>query len=221
MNHMNKPCVSSPTQQDLIDTITHGVSELGITLPDEAPGRMLDYLHELQTWNKRHNLTAIDSLDKMVTHHSLDCLAILPLVRGVRVCDIGSGAGLPGIPLALARPDLQVTLVESRAKKVSFLRHVTSKFKMNNVDTVHTRVEEFQLDAPFDTITARALAPLHELIPLARPLLKPGGRLLAMKSAKAEQEVEQLNENEKAKCVINELPVPGLAAHRCAVIVEY
>lgn len=208
------------THNNLLETLTNNAHTLGIDLPGESVQRMLNYLQEIQTWNQKHNLTAIDDMDKMLSYHLLDCLAILPLVRGDSLGDIGSGAGLPGIPLALAQPDLQVTLVESRAKKVSFLRHVINKIGATNIKAVQTRVEDFQPETLFDTITARALAPLHDLIPLARPLLKPDGRIVAMKSAKVEQEIDQLNENDKARCEINELIVPGVDARRCAVIIE-
>ncbi|MDH3693775.1 MAG: 16S rRNA (guanine(527)-N(7))-methyltransferase RsmG [Gammaproteobacteria bacterium] len=217
---MNKPRENSPARQDLIDSITKGASDLGIVLPDEAPQRMLNYLQELQSWNQHHNLTAIDNLDKMVTHHLLDCLSILPFIRSDCVCDIGSGAGLPGIALALAQPGLQVTLVESRAKKVSFLLHVLNKIETTNVITEQIRVEDFKPDAQFDTITARALAPLDKLFSLCRHLVKPGGCILAMKSSNVEKELAQLSAAEQAGCRLEQLAVPGVNARRCVVILE-
>jgi len=220
MIHMNKPRENWSARQDLIDTITNGASDLGIVLPDETPQRMLNYLQELQTWNQRHNLTAIDNLNKMVTHHLLDCLAILLLIRGSRVCDIGSGAGLPGIPLALARPGLQVTLVESRAKKISFLHHVINALAVNNIHVEHIRAEDFKPDTLFDTITTRALAPLDKLLPLCRHLVKPGGCILAMKSSNVEKELAQLSAAEQARCRLEQLAVPGVNAQRCVVILE-
>ncbi len=204
----------------MVETLDSGAAQLGINLPNDTGQKLVSYLQLLKKWNQRHNLTAIGSLSKMVTHHLLDCLAISPYLRGVYICDVGSGAGLPGIPLALARPDLQMTLLDSRAKRVSFLRYVASTLKIKNISIEQMRAEEYKPTTLFDTVTARAVAPLGRLIPLCRPLVKRGGRIIAMKSSRLEQEFAQLNSGNRASCRLKELNVPGVNARRCVVVME-
>jgi 16S rRNA (guanine527-N7)-methyltransferase len=172
--------------------LTEGIDRLGLFLPDGAVGRLLDYLALLEKWNRTHNLTAIRDPREMVPAHLLDSLAVVPHVAGPAVADIGSGAGLPGIPLALALPDFRFTLLESRDKKVQFLRHAASSLPLANVEVVRERVEAYRPGVKFDTLTARAFAPLPELVAVCRHLLAPRGRLLALKGRQARAELRVL-----------------------------
>jgi 16S rRNA (guanine527-N7)-methyltransferase len=178
---------------------------------------LLAYLGELLAWNRAYNLTAVRSADDAVTRHLLDSLAILPWVQGERLLDVGTGPGLPGIPLALARPDRQHVLLDSNGKKVRFLRHVIRTLGLNNVEAVQARVENLEDGDGFDCITARAFAPMPRLLRWVGPLLAPGGRLLAMCGRDdRSQEIEagfRLLDN-------IELRVPYLDAERRLLIVE-
>ena len=181
--------------------------------------RQLDYLELLQRWNRISNLTAIRAPADMVVRHLLDSLAVHPYVRGGRLLDVGSGAGLPGIPLALADPARTVVLVDSNGKKARFLRQAVLELALANVAVVHARAEEFRPSAPFDTVIARAFADLPALVRIARPLLAPAGRVLAMKGREPTAELQRLAAEGVAwRC--HRLDVPGLAAERHVIILE-
>ncbi len=181
---------------------------------------LLAYLALLQRWNAAYNLTAIRDPEQMVTLHLLDSLAIVPHVAGIsRLADLGTGAGLPGIPLAIARPDLQVTLVESNGKKARFLREAVRQLPLANARVAESRAEALDEPAGFDAITARALAPLAEIIAVGGHLVAPRGRLLAMKGQRPDAELAALPAGWRLRSV-QPLPVPGLAAERHLVVVE-
>lgn len=177
---------------------------------------MLDYLDELARWNRAYNLTAVRDAADMVTRHLLDSLAVLPLLRG-RVLDVGSGAGLPAIPLALAHAPLAVTALDSNGKKARFLRHVQRSLAIANLDVVESRVEDFSPHAPFDFVVSRALAPLAEFFDLTRHLLAPSGQWVAMKGKLGRTELERLPAGIEIR-EIRRLHVPGLNEERHAVI---
>jgi len=175
------------------------------------------YLDLLEKWNRVYNLTAIRERSRMVTHHLLDSLAVLPHVRGPRVLDVGSGAGLPGIPLAVAGPALHVTLLESNHKKSAFLTQAVAELQLANVQVVMERVESWQPEARFDTIVSRAFAELGEFASLAGRLLAPQGVLAAMKGVHPFEEIERLPQGIRVEQVIR-LRVPGLDAERHLVL---
>lgn len=206
-------------REKLQSDLAEGIEQLGLFLPKGAVGRLLDYLALLEKWNRTHNLTAIRDPAEMVPAHLLDSLAVVPYVAGPAVADIGSGAGLPGIPLALALPDIRYTLVESRDKKVQFLRHAVADLGLGNVEVVRERVESFRPGVKFDTLAARAFAPLPELVAACRHLLAPGGRLLALKGRQAREELRALP---KAGFEIEVIPlkVPMLNAARNLIVLH-
>jgi 16S rRNA (guanine527-N7)-methyltransferase len=190
---------------------------LGLALADTQVATLERYLDLLEKWNRVYNLTAIRERSRMVTHHLLDSLAVLPYVRGPRVLDVGSGAGLPGIPLAVAGPALQVTLLESNHKKSAFLTQAVAELQLANVQVVTERVEAWQPEARFDTVVSRAFAELGEFAALAGRLLAPQGVLAAMKGVHPFEEIERLPTAFRVQEVVR-LRVPGLDAERHLVL---
>jgi 16S rRNA (guanine527-N7)-methyltransferase len=203
-----------------------GASELerelaapGLKLGDAQAATLYLYLDLLEKWNRVYNLTAIRERSRMVTHHLLDSLAVLPYLRGPRVLDVGSGAGLPGIPIAVANPALQVTLLESNRKKSAFLTQAVGELRLANAQVVSERVEAWQTELRFDTIVSRAFAELGEFVALAGRLLAPDGVLAAMKGVHPFEEIERLPQGFRIQQVIP-LHVPGLDAERHLVLVS-
>jgi 16S rRNA (guanine527-N7)-methyltransferase len=195
-----------------------GLAALELDPAALAP-RLRDYLALLARWNRVYNLTAIRDPREMVGKHLLDSLAMHRFVRGVgTLADLGTGAGFPGIPLALADPDLRVTLVESNGKKARFLREAVRTLGLRNARVAETRIEALDEDAQYDAITARALATLPLIVQLGGHLLRPGGQLLAMKGAVPADEIAALPAGWRVASV-QPLTVPGLQAERHLVVV--
>ncbi|MFO1435301.1 MAG: 16S rRNA (guanine(527)-N(7))-methyltransferase RsmG [Gammaproteobacteria bacterium] len=159
-----------------------GAASLGLSLSARTLDKLLAYQALLQKWSRVHNLTSIRDPEEMLTRHLLDSLAVIPHVRGERLLDVGSGAGLPGIVIAIALPDVSCTLLDSQGKKTRFLTQVAIELKLKNVEVVQARIEEFDPGTKFDCIISRAFAELSTFAELAKPLLATGGVLLAMKS---------------------------------------
>jgi len=179
---------------------------------------LLAYLAELEKWNAAYNLTAIRDPREMVTRHLLDSLVMVPHVRGP-LLDVGSGAGLPGIPLAIARPELAVTVLDSNGKKARFLRHAVRALKLGNVAVVEARVEDHRPDAPYAAITSRAFASLKDFFSLTGHLLAADGQWLAMKGKLDDSETQDLPAG-VGIVDIKPLKVPGLAEARHLVIAQ-
>jgi 16S rRNA (guanine527-N7)-methyltransferase len=201
-----------------------GAAALGVPLDEAQAGRLLQLLDELAQWNRAYNLTAITDRAAMLTQHLLDSLAGSRFVTGARVLDLGTGAGFPGLPLALVHPRLQFTLLDGTAKKVRFVAHAARTLGLGNVESVHGRAGEWQAAGRFDQVLARAVATAIELAQLARPLLAPGGELLLWKGQprEAEAELAALRANagvgaQWSEAHIDALQVPGLDAGRCLV----
>ena len=197
-----------------------GINELGLDLATEVEDKLFAYLALMVKWNRTYSLTAVHGEAAMVSHHLLDSLVVLPHLVGVEsLADVGSGGGLPGIPLALARPALTVTLVESNQKKASFLQQAKIELELVNVSIHCGRVEELKPEHPFEAVISRAFSDLAEFVRLAGHLLAPSGRLLAMKGVNPEQEIAQLPAGWR---VAQSLPltVPGLAAERHLIVIE-
>lgn len=164
------------------EVLDRGLAELGLALPESARAQLLHYLDLLQRWNRAYNLTAVRDPLEQVQRHLIDSLRVLPHVRGKRVLDVGSGAGLPGIPLAIADPDRHYTLLDSRGKRLRFLFQVKTELGLNNVELVQSRVEAYRPDSGFDSVLSRAFASLADFSRLAGHTLADDGRLLAMKA---------------------------------------
>jgi len=194
-----------------------GLAALRIDLPDDVVARLLDYLALLHRWNATYNLSAVRDPVEMVTRHLLDSLAIMPYVRGATLADLGTGAGLPGIPLAIVAPERAVTLVDSNGKKTRFLRAAVRELRLANVSVAEVRVEAVQ--GRFDCITARAFATLADMLAWGGHLLAPGGRWLALKGRHPQDEIDALPPGFSVEAVVP-LVVPGLEAERHVVIIS-
>jgi 16S rRNA (guanine527-N7)-methyltransferase len=194
-----------------------GLLEAGLNLPENIRQKLLDYLALIQKWNKVHNLTAVRNPEEMVTLHLLDSLSVLPHIKSGRLLDVGSGAGLPGIPLALCLPDLQVTVMDSSHKKASFMRQVKAELNIPNLEVVCGRVEDYQPEQLFDVVISRAFSDLNQFVMLTKHLCKADGQWLAMKGVHPYDELAQLDAV-PAKVVA--LKVPGLQAQRHLVFLK-
>ena len=160
----------------------------GIGVPAGRLETLVEFLRLLVKWNRVYNLTGIRDADELVERHLVESLALAPLLRGTRIADVGTGAGLPGMPLAIVEPDRQFVLIESRAKRVRFLRHAAGALGLGNVDVAHARVEHLPCERPFDTVLARAVAPPADLIRMTRHLTAPGSILLLLTAERLERE---------------------------------
>lgn len=196
-----------------------GVGELGLDLPSAVQEKILAFLQLLARWNRVYNLTARRSPQEWMTHHVLDSLAVLHHVRGPLLLDVGSGAGLPGLILAMARPDWRVVSVEAVDKKASFQRHAVAELGLANVQVEACRVEDLSLSDKADTVISRAFSSLEEFVSLTRTLLKPGGQWVAMKGRLPRAEIAALPDDVKVSQLLA-LKVPGLNAERCIVLIE-
>ena len=198
-------------------TLAAGLTALGIALPEAAQLKLLAFRDLLLKWNRTYNLTALRDPQQAVSHHLLDALAILPHVGAGPLLDVGSGGGLPGIPLAIARPDLSVTLVDAVQKKATFLQQAAIELELKSVAVHHARVEEMR--GQYAQISSRAFAELARFISLTHHLLAPGGRWLAMKGALPDDEFEALPAGSEVEAIIP-LAVPGLDAERHLIILK-
>ncbi len=198
-------------------TLAAGLAELGITLPDEAQRKLLAFRDLLLKWNKTYNLTALRDPAQAISHHLLDSLAILPYVGAGPLLDVGSGGGLPGIPLAISKPERSVSMVDTVQKKTTFLQQAVIELGLKNVTVHHARVEEMQ--GQYAQISSRAFAELGQFVSLTRHLLAPGGRWLAMKGLRPDDELKALPVNVTVEAILP-LAVPGLDAERHLIILK-
>jgi 16S rRNA (guanine527-N7)-methyltransferase len=198
--------------------LDQGLDQLGLDVGDAKRQKLIDYIHLLVKWNKIHNLTAVRDPEEMITLHLLDSLAVMPHLQAKRLLDVGSGAGLPGIPLAICLPELQVTVMDSSQKKTSFMRQAKAELALDNLEVVCGRVEDYQPDAPFDTITSRAFSELALFVKLTNHLGAEGGQWLAMKGVYPQEELDKLD---IVPSKVLPLQVPGLQAQRHLVVLPF
>jgi len=190
-----------------------GLNQLGLSTSVDL---LMDYLTLLQKWNRAYNLTAIKNRDDMITRHVLDSLAIAPFIQGKNLLDVGAGAGLPGVPLAINNPDLQVVLLDSNGKKVRFMQEVKRALKLDNIEVIESRVEQYHPVSLFDTITSRAFSDLNQMLNWTNHLLDPHGIWVAMKGRYPEAELQAV----KLPFKVHDYTVPGLEGERCCVIIH-
>lgn len=207
-------------RSSLTQALINGARALRLDLDDAQIAQLMDYLALLSKWNAVYNLTAVRDPAQMVTQHLLDSLAVVPAFAGARnVLDVGAGGGLPGIVLAIARPDMQLSMVDTVHKKTAFLTQAKAELGLSNV-TVHTaRVEQLQVPDKFDVITSRAFAELADFVNWSGHLLREGGRFIAMKGVMPDDEIARLPAQWKV-AEVRPLAVPGLNAERHLVFIE-
>ena len=202
------------------DVLKQGIKDLKLDLADDQVEKLLDYLALLNKWNSVYNLTSVRDPMQMVTLHLLDSLAAVPAFAGAKnVLDVGAGGGLPGMVLAISRPDMKVSMIDTVHKKTAFLNQVKAELGLSNVTVYTKRVEQLEVKTKFDVITSRAFADLSDFVNWSGHLLEEGGRFIALKGTAPEDERERLPEPWKVQ-KLEPLTVPGLEAERHLVFIE-
>ena len=211
---MNEPQPELTLEQ----RIMAGLDALDISYGDEAINNLVEYLAVLQEWNKTHNLTSVDDLDEMLSVHIFDSASIRPYIKGPTLLDVGSGAGLPGMVIAILSPALDVTSVETRNKKVQFQMFVANKLKLKNFTVENVRIEDFQPVEKFANVAARAFSSIENLVAESKHTITANGRWLAMKGAVPTDEIKAIKKM-NLKYDTYALKVPELDAQRNLVVV--
>lgn len=193
-----------------------GLQALNLSLDSVSQEKLLHFLLFLKKWNGHYNLTAITELEKMIAYHLLDSLSIAPFITGQSILDVGSGAGFPGIPLAIYFPEKRWTLLDSNGKKARFLIQATAELQLKNVDVIHDRVEKWPSSQKFDVILARAMGSVKDIMAQTRQHLQPGGQWLLMKGDYQHEELETL----KPPPLIHTLSIPGITAPRNLIAIH-
>ena len=193
-------------------TLITGLESLDLPLDEDKIEQLMCFIKLLEKWNKAYNLTSIRNTEDMVRLHLLDSLAIIPFIEGKNVIDIGTGAGLPGIPLAIYLPSISFTLLDSNAKKTRFVQQVILELKLKNVSVCHNRVEHYLSEVSFNTVITRAFASLSDIVKLTGHLLSKNGIILAMKGQPPDEQYINF-----AKTTLISINVPGIPAKRCLV----
>ena len=195
-----------------------GALEMGLTLQPAQVQALLRLLDELSRWSQTYNLTAIRAREEMLTHHLLDSLSIAPYLRGQRCIDVGTGAGFPGLPLAIAQPERQFVLLDSNGKKIRFVAHMVRTLGLQQVSAVHARAEDYRANG-VDCVLARAFAPLSELISRVEALCGPETRVLAMKGRRSTESAAELPAGWSVEAD-HDLHVPGLQESRHLLVLR-
>ncbi len=203
----------------LLQQLLSGADAQGIVLHDKEASQLIDFLELLQKWNKTYNLTALRDPKDMVTKHLLDSLAVAPHLKGSRIVDVGSGAGLPGLPLAIVFPDREFLLLDSIGKKTRFMQHAVQTLGLTNVQVVQSRVEDYRATQGFATVLSRAFANLKDFVTSSAHLCANAAIMLAMKGAYPHAEIESLPPEIKVDQVMP-LVVAGLEAERHLVVMH-
>lgn len=206
-------------EAELSQALASGIAELNLQITAEQQDALLTYIALLNRWNKRFNLTAVRDPAEMIPRHLLDSLSVSAYLQGKKVLDVGTGAGLPGIPLATVQPDIQFTLLDSNGKKTRFVRQAVMELGLKNVQVEQVRVEAYRPFQKFDTVITRAFAALSEILDLTSHLLSPTGQLLAMKGRQTQDELEVADLAGRSVEVI-QLQVPQLEGVRYAVLIK-
>jgi len=203
-----------------IQQLRLGLQSLGLGYSDTQLLQLEAYLDLLERWNRAYNLTALKNRQEWVSKHILDSLAIFPWIDRPRIIDVGTGAGFPGIPLAIFRPDSHIALLDSNGKKTRFLFQVKTQLQLENVDIIESRVETYQPRDRYDQVVSRAFASLSEMVCKCGHILSTNGSYMAMKSALVETEIAQMEQqmpNKYSVMNIHDLTVPGIEGARVLV----
>ncbi len=204
---------------ELAQQLHSGLEALGEDPSQHPCSDYLAYIDLLAKWNQAYNLSGIKQKEKTLSHHLLDCLSVLPYLRGDKALDVGSGAGLPGFILALARPEMEWVLMDSNSKKTRFLRQALLELKPANIEIAETRFEDYPANTGFNNIICRALMPAKDFCVRSLPHLQQQGRIVLMKSKSVAQEIEALD-SELYQLQSHSLQVPGVDAERLLLIIE-
>ncbi|KFZ30965.1 16S rRNA methyltransferase [Pseudidiomarina salinarum] len=199
------------------------LAQAGIELTDQQLEQQLTLVEQLNKWNKAYNLTSVRDPEQMLSRHIVDSLVVLPYLQGQRFIDVGTGPGLPGLPLAIARPDCEFVLLDSLGKRIRFIRQVCHQLQLTNVTAVQSRVEDYQPDSKFDGVISRAFASLNDMLSWCRHLPGAQGRYLALKGVYPTEELAQFEQTFGTEFeieAINRLQVPGAEGERHLVIIK-
>jgi 16S rRNA (guanine527-N7)-methyltransferase len=202
-----------------VEPLIGDAARVGVALSEHDALLLRRLLDELEHWNRTYNLTAITKPEEMVTHHLLDSLAVQNDLHGDSIADVGTGAGFPGLPLAVVNPSRRFTLIDSNGKKVRFVAHAARTLGLRNIEAVQARVESYKPAAPFSTVIARAFAALPDLLPKVAGLCGPDTRVLAMKGKWPTRELESLPAGWQVDSS-RHLDVPGLGEERCVIVLR-
>lgn len=198
----------------LLERLMRDAATLGVAVSAADAARLWELTQQLARWNRSYNLTSITAPEQMLTHHLLDSLSVHPQLQGTRIADVGTGAGFPGLPLAVCNPARQFTLIDANGKKIRFVSHAARHLGLDNVTALQARVESLTPATPFDTVVARAFAPLPQLLADVAGLCGPATRVLAMKGQRPDAELAALPRAWRLE-ECRTLLVPGLQAERC------
>ncbi|WP_409075025.1 16S rRNA (guanine(527)-N(7))-methyltransferase RsmG [Pantoea sp. C3] len=202
----------------MINKLTSLLQAANISLSDQQKQQLIGYVSLLDKWNKAYNLTSVRDPQQMLVRHILDSIVVAPHLKGSRFIDVGTGPGLPGIPLAIVMPEAHFTLLDSLGKRVRFLRQVQHELGLENITPVQIRVEEFPSEPPFDGVISRAFASLEDMVNWCHHLPAPEGRFFALKGVRPDDEIASLPAGYKLDAVV-ELKVPQLDGERHLVII--
>jgi 16S rRNA (guanine527-N7)-methyltransferase len=200
-------------------TLDEGLAALALHADARMRERLLAYARLLEKWNKVYNLTAVRDIEAMMTHHLLDSLAVIPHLIGARLIDVGSGGGLPGVPIAIMRPDMRVTLLDSNHKKAAFLRQAAIELDLGNASVVCDRAESWRPAQPYDVVISRAFAELSQFVAAAGHLCSDDGVIVAMKGVYPDEELGAVPSGYRL-IDVRRIVVPGLAADRHLVLLQ-
>ena len=209
---------STATQKMLAERIKQGMDSLNVSYGDEAIEKLVAYMELLAEWNKTHNLTSVDDLEEMLSIHIFDSASIKPYMKGASLLDVGSGAGLPGMILAILSPALQVTSVESRNKKAQFQMFAANKLRLKNFKVENVRIEEFEPKEKFSMVTSRAFSNIEDFVNGSKQTIAQNGRWLAMKGLVPKEELKVLKKM-NLKFDTFALKVPELDAQRNLIVI--
>lgn len=203
----------------MLNKLSRLLAEAGISLSDQQQQQLVAYVEMLHKWNKAYNLTSVRDPNEMLVRHILDSIVVAPHLQGTRFIDVGTGPGLPGIPLSIVRPESHFTLLDSLGKRVRFLRQVQHELKLTNIEPVQSRVEDFPAEPPFDGVISRAFASLNDMVSWCHHLPGDAGRFYALKGQLPEDEIALLPAGLTVESIV-ELKVPHLEGERHLVIVK-
>lgn len=203
----------------MLNKLSRLLAEAGISLSDQQQQQLVAYVEMLHKWNKAYNLTSVRDSNEMLVRHILDSIVVAPHLQGTRFIDVGTGPGLPGIPLSIVRPESHFTLLDSLGKRVRFLRQVQHELKLTNIEPVQSRVEDFPAEPPFDGVISRAFASLNDMVSWCHHLPGDAGRFYALKGQLPEDEIALLPAGLAVESIV-ELKVPHLEGERHLVIVK-